>query len=627
MARPVRHSSVSARRPARSPLAPISVGVGCFAIVCAALFVFSRQGTSTPQPTAPVVQNTVPPTEPVVAVTPPAVETPAAAPVETVAADPSVVLAKRVEGHLAAGEFGPAVEAAMTTQDAWQQAKLLKQVALAQVKAGEFEAALATVRRAPQAPADTAQTGLAGGGAFPDFSELIYIIQNNTSGTWEDVDGTGGSMSQSFNGVRVAPNGLLERITEADRKGELQALGLRARVADLNDDMARPSSLRLVSLTRLEQAVAQRLAAGQPIPETMAQLAGLSKIQYVFLYPEEREVVIGGPAESWRYNDEGLPLGVNSNRPTLQLDDFVTVLRCFAEGHGDFGCSINTRDEGVRALKEYVEASLARGPISAGAVRGWVNQLQRKLGMQDIVVWGIPADSRVARVLVEADYRMKLIGIGKLNAKEIPSYFELLPLNLQKDPPAMDALRWWLTLQCDRVLHSPDRNVFQIQGSSVLCQSENQMLTADGKHVPTGKAEATNRLFAQNFTTNYERLAEHDLAFADTRNVFDLALVAALVRQEREANRIGWNFGVFAPGGTYHTAAYPVPKEVESVVNHRVYNGKDIVVQVAGGVRADVASVLKDQNVVQPAERLTGLNAKAHAPQLPEGRWWWDAAE
>ena len=56
----------------------------------------------------------------------------------------------------------------------------------------------------------------------------------------------------------------------------------------------------------------------------MRHLAGLSQISYVFVYPENGEVVIAGPAEGWRYNEYGMPVGVESGRPTLQLDDLVT---------------------------------------------------------------------------------------------------------------------------------------------------------------------------------------------------------------------------------------------------------------------------------------------------------------
>jgi hypothetical protein len=57
-----------------------------------------------------------------------------------------------------------------------------------------------------------------------------------------------------------------------------------------------------------------------------------------------------------------------------------------------------------------------------------------------------------------------------------------------------------------------------------------------------------------------------------------------------------------------------------------VFKGKDVVVQVAGGVRADLLSVLNDASVRQESPRLDGV-AKDSRPtsKLPEGRWWWDA--
>uniref|UniRef100_A0A7C2JXK9 DUF1598 domain-containing protein n=1 Tax=Schlesneria paludicola TaxID=360056 RepID=A0A7C2JXK9_9PLAN len=552
------------------------------------------------------------------------------------AAEPAIaadVPADRVAQHLAAGEFGAALEQAAQVADPAQQAELLKQVAASQQQAGAGAAARATLRRIADTEARARAQGqaarqgasLAGGGSLADFTQLMQLIQENTSGQWEQIDGVGGTMTPFFTGVRVSPEGVLSRVTTQDNTGNLAALAAQARKASLNDDMAQPSSLRLVSLARLEHEVAQRLADGLPVPQSMANFAGLSRVQYVFVDADAHDVILGGPAEAWQYNEQGQPVGVTSGRPTLQLDDFVTVLRTFLRGEGDFGCSINTRDEGVKALQEYVQQSLARGPLPAGsAVRNFVNMLQKKLGRQDVVVWGIPADSRVARVIVEADYRMKLIGIDKLDAgKSIPSYFDLLPLNLQKDPPNMEALRWWLTMKYDAVYHSPDRAAFEIQGASVKCLSENQMLTAEGKHLPTGKAEPINRLFASNFTSHYADLAQRDLVFADTQNVFDLALVAALIRHERLEDRTGIEFGVFAQNGGYVTARYPVPRELDSVVNHRVYNGRDIVVQVAGGVRADLLSVVQNDQIAKESPRL----AKIDTPQLPAGRWWWDAAK
>lgn len=540
--------------------------------------------------------------------------------------------ADRVAAHLAAGEFGAAADVAAKVANPNEQAQLLQTVAQAQQQAGAPHAARATRQRIAQPAARDSRSGqppLAGGGSQADFSQLMQLIQENTSGQWEIIDSIGGTMTPFLTGVRAAPSGLLSRVATPDNTGKLKSLAADLRKADLNDDMAQASSMRLVSLTRLERMVARRLEDGLPVPESMMQLAGLTRVQYLFLDVEAGDMILGGPAEAWQYNAQGQPVAATAGRPTLQLDDFITVLRTFAQNEAEFGCSINTREENVKSLQAFAQQSQARGPLSAGAgVRNWVNQLQKKLGKQDIVVWGVPNDSRVARVIVEADYRMKLIGIDKLDAgKKIPSYFDLLPTAMQKNPPAMEALRWWLGMKYEAVAHSPDRTAFELIGSSVLCLSENQQLTAEGEHLPTGVSEPINRQFAQNFTDHYAELAQRDLVFADMQNIFDLALVAALIRNERLGERSNWRLGVFASGGAYQPAVHPVPREIDSVVNHKVFNGRDVVVQVAGGVRADVAAVVQDPQVTKAAPDLTRIAKQADAPKLPAGRWWWDAAK
>lgn len=541
---------------------------------------------------------------------------------------------ERLNAQLAAGEFGPAMETAQAATDATERGALLNQIANAQMDGGDFAAAAGSIRRMPipeertKAVTERAMRKSMAGGAQADFGPLINLIQQETSGPWSDTGGEGGSIVEFETGVRVDPQGLLVRLTREEQKSRLKSLGLKARKADINTDMAKESSLRLVSLTRLEKEVAKRIADGKPVLETMKQMAGISKIQYIFVYPEENEVVIGGPAEGWKYNENGQPVGATSGRPTLQLDDFVTVLRTFSQGgEGIYNCLIVPREEGLKNIKEFAESSQAKGALNASSVGGWVAQLQKKLGLQDIQVNGIPVDSRVARVIVEADYRMKLIGIGRLDGgSNIPDYFELMKQTGQTSSQSIDALRWWMSPKVEAVNHSPERNVFEIQGASVLCQSENELITDDGKRVHTGKSEATNRLFAENFTKNYADLAAQDLVFADLQNVFDLSLVAAIVEHERLADRAGWNLGSFARTGEYRPASFAPAETVMSVVNHRVFNGKDIVVQVAGGVRGDFISMLKDSSIVKEVSRLANLSSRGQAGELPEGRWWWDAA-
>lgn len=556
--------------------------------------------------------------------TEPVVETPRATPQEQVAS------------HLEAGEFGQAIEVAETVNNLQERTQLLRMVVDAQLKSGDFVAALGTINRIPLEAERTAAMGerakamsMAGGSQLADFTQLIELIQTQTSGGWE-LDGSGeGSISQFDSGVRVDPNGLLHHISKQELDGRLAALGAKARKADLNQNVAQNSQLRLVSLTRLEKEVQQLIEEGRSPVETMKMLAGLTKVDYVFVYPEENEVVIAGPAEAWIYNEQGLAVGVESGRPVLQLDDLVTVLRTFSnQGQNIFGCSFDPRPEGLARVKEFVAQSNARGPLRAGAgVQSWTRQLKNKLGVQDITLYGVPNTSRVARVLIEADYRMKLIGIGKMDAgQNIPSYFDLLAKESNAGSQNLEALRWWLTMKYDSVMHNAARTAYQVVGSSVLCQSENQIVTNEGDRLQTGQAEKLNREFAANFTEHYQELAQQDLVYADLQNIFDLALVAALMRNEQLADRAGWEMNAFAANGVYQPAEFEPAHTVDTVVNHRVFNGKDVVVQVAGGVRVDTAAVVRNQQTLKVSDKVGAVSAQSKSPALPAGRWWWDLA-
>ncbi len=540
-----------------------------------------------------------------------------------------------LEQRLAAGEFGPALDAARAVNDVSERVLQLRKITTAQRQSGDFRAAEETARSIPEsadrgrAGAEIARASSLAGGGTANFQQLMTLIQTTVEPeSWQQLGGTG-NMSPYNTGVYVDPNGLMRTLTKVEQTGALEQIARRSRPANLNEDLARPAKLRFVSLPRLERAVAERLKDGQPVLETMRRLAGLTRIQYVVTDPQSHELLLGGPAEGWSYDENGRPVGRESGQPLLDLDDLVVVLRSFAPGNDQvFGCSINTRDANLKNVKEFVEASNRAGPLGPGQLSKWLKELHGRLGLQDVVVHGVPADTRVAQVLVEADYKMKLIGVDKLDGgPDIPSYFDLLRRSKQTAGAPMEALRWWLTMKYDAILHSPDRAAFEISGQSVLLQSENQFVTAQGKHMPTGIAEPVNRAFAENFTKNYAALCEREPVFTDLRNIFDMALAAALLRQEGLHERAGWDLGAFASAGEYHPAQVYAPKVVDSVINHKVYGGKDIVVQVAGGVQADVLAIARDKQLARESSDLGSIGSRKAPVAIPEGRWWWDAGE
>src|SRR5262249_31554470 len=160
-----------------------------------------------------------------------------------------------------------------------------------------------------------------------------------------------------------------------------------------------------------------------PPSEEMRVLAGLERIKFVLLYPESHELVIAGPAGDWRFDDDGRLGGKDSGRPVVQLDDLVVGLRHMAAA-ADRKCGwwIPATQEALARTKEFVAES-TKTPLRQGERDGWLKKLRDHMGRQKIDVYGLDPGTRAARVLVEADYRMKLVGIGlEDGGLGVPSY-------------------------------------------------------------------------------------------------------------------------------------------------------------------------------------------------------------
>ena len=130
-------------------------------------------------------------------------------------------------------------------------------------------------------------------------------------------------------GVAVDADGVLRRFGTHDPTGMLSRRRVPDALAQLDADVARPSQLRKVSLTRLARLIKQAIDEGHGPDEAMKHLAGLTRIQYVFYYPDTQDIVLAGPAEAWIEDAAGRVLGIETGQPVLELQDLVVALRTF----------------------------------------------------------------------------------------------------------------------------------------------------------------------------------------------------------------------------------------------------------------------------------------------------------
>jgi hypothetical protein len=548
------------------------------------------------------------------------------------AADPATEVAAR----MAAGEFGPAISAANAAKDAAVRDNLLGNVALKQAKTGARRAALETAgdisndlarkaalesMAASSGPnAKNNNVGARGGAAMADFDSLIELITTTLKpDSWDDVGGPG-AVDQFAGGVYVDSAGMLKKLPpNTDRS--LVAVHKAGLEAGQSGDPRRESGLRKVSLPRLERELQLLQAQGRDPSEAMQTLAGLKRVKYILVYPESSDIVIAGPAGDWHRDLEGRFVD-DSGAPVLNLDDLVVTLRNSLTDRGVFGCSINPRQDNLAAAKavneKWSQQTLQR--------QKWLTEMRTAMGRQDITVHGIDPRTRAGRILIEADYRMKLVGIGlEEGTLGVQSYLSNVELGKDGKPPPMNLLRWWFTLNYDALAATDARDAFELRGPGVKVLSENEMLTERGERVHTGDSDEPTKRFAESFTKHFDKLAVKYPIYAELRNVFDLALVAAVIQSHDLPGQVGWHMTHFGPGGEYAPALATAPKEVESVMNHRLIGGKHTIAAVSGGVSVDTAGAAAKDTVKTDTSGSMSSDRAANQPkQLDRRTWWWD---
>ncbi len=463
--------------------------------------------------------------------------------------------------------------------------------------------------------------GFLGGGqgaaANADFDSLIDLIVSTVEhDSWME-NGTGEGEIQPF------PNGVwADAVAAATVAATAAAAAPEYRGPEASAapaDPARPSPRRFVSLPRLEAELIRRQAAGEPLDEAMLALAGLERIDYVLVDEASRDLVLVGPAGAWEANEEAQMVSAQTGRPIVRLDDLLAMWRHGATDPKPFGCSINPRQAGLQRVQEYVAASSAE-PLEPGERPRWVAGLRDSLGKQDTEFFGVDADSRVARVLLAADYHMKLIGMGLVDGVEgVESYLDSVEVDADGNVPPMTVLRWWFAMQPAAIASDAARTAFTMPHGVVSVLSENELLAARGQRVHTGKSEELNRRFAASFTQSFEQIAEKYPLYRELEQLFELSLAVELIRREGLAERAGWLPTVFSTEALLRLPKAHVPSELESVINHRVVRRRHIVAGVSGGVWVDAVKSLRvaGEEVGDSAPRIEG---RPHAP----GVWWWD---
>lgn len=443
---------------------------------------------------------------------------------------------------------------------------------------------------------------------------------------------TGGGNNQNQNplspfsqvgGVIVDADGVLRTQTFRDPGSQLTRERMKAAKAALGADLAKRSPLRKISLNRLEAQIRERLANGRQASDEMRYLAGMTRVQYVFFYPETNDIVLAGPAEPFVADMSGRVRG-ESGAPAMQLDDLIVALRTFfgpeAKQAPLISVSIDPTQEGLQNMQAFLRQIGSRAvPAQTQFI---VNGLRESMGLNTVRLTGVPASSHFAQVLVEADYRMKLIGIGLEDpGVKMATYID----RASSRAASKNALqRWYFVPDYECVRLSDDQQAAELVGNGVKLVSADELVSADGTRKKSAGVDQASKAFTESFTKNYAAIARRAPVFTELRNIIDLSIAAALIKEHRFAEKAGWSMATFLDEGAYQVETHNVPKHVETTVA-AVWKGNRLSTPVAGGVRIQPREALSVNNVQEDSDgKVAKAKAAVDLSGLKDDQWWWD---
>ncbi|MCA9212968.1 MAG: DUF1598 domain-containing protein [Planctomycetales bacterium] len=426
----------------------------------------------------------------------------------------------------------------------------------------------------------------------------------------QSLAGIGFARSRAVGGIIIDSSGIVHRPTELQTREMIDAMKL----ADVPGDLKQLNTIRKVSLKQLQQAIAANESKQiADLPDSVKYLAGIQRIKYVFVYPEQNDIVLAGPGEGWIINESGAVVGETTGRPVVLLEDLLVAFRTVhAARQGGISCSIDPTPEGRARFQQFIRKQARFTPQV-------LDGIAEALGKQQVTLAGVPETSHFARVLVAADYHMKSIAMQLTESpvKELDSYLEMIKKTRVKASNITP--RWWLASDYEPLAKSDDGLAYEIRGQGVKAMTENDLIQADGTSVPTGKSGELAQKWADHMTANYEELSKKNAVFGQLRNVMDLSVIAALVEHDGLRERAACDLSLLMnAGNSVEIHEFNAPKTIDTQCSF-VKRGGEYIITASGGVMLESWQAASRSQTSQHVKEL-----RASTKHVSGENWWWN---
>lgn len=443
---------------------------------------------------------------------------------------------------------------------------------------------------------------------FPVFLGVLTLTTSVQAGQFGNNNrAVGGVMIDAAGVMRTATVQELQELTTAMEQGW----------APLAGDIAKKANMRMVSLRGIQNAIMKANKEGREIPRDVQYLAGLQRIEYVFVDKDKHDVIIAGPAEPWKVRPDGFVVGTVTGGATMRLSDLVIALRSVETARQEgISCSIEPTAEGRLRLRKMMSRITLR-PGQNPAI--YEASMREAFGPQTIQLTGVPTDSRFARTMVAADYEMKRVAMG-LTPSQVTGLSSYLEMAKNSAHASNQNPRWWMACDYDALGKSEDGLAWKLSGQGVKTMTEIDAISGDGTASQTGRKDKFAQEWADTMTEKYAELSRRMPIFSDLQNIMDMTIVATLISQEGLAQKANLDLNLFTvKSDDLPLSTYVTPKAVDPQCSFIRGRGGKWVVTASGGVDINGFEVVEKQRT---DKNLATVCSTALAGT--SDNWWWD---
>jgi hypothetical protein len=312
----------------------------------------------------------------------------------------------------------------------------------------------------------------------------------------------------------------------------LETSALAEAVSCAEPAVAPPARPRRAVSLRIVSEVMAACGSGNGNCQEAAQLYGLARIDGFSMDAANRDVVLLGQP-----SDGGLP--------PLELQDLIVALRSSHGIYGERRGNTILMTPPTISLDPYPEVMLTLSRLDMSpAIDPGIRERKKRLWEeacrrpQKVRIEGIPRTSRLAKIWVDADYRMKSVTQG------------LLELPIQPPLRSLDARRWErfknapksgqpsVRSAINRFFFVPGRFTYQhsadlgsvlLNRDAIELRDEQQSMQASGQTRDSGEVDPLARAFACDWTTRMVEIIGAEAIWREMHDMFRHIAIARII--------------------------------------------------------------------------------------------------